>query len=280
MELLRVRDSVTIAAALSRPALVLHISAHSSSRPEEVGFYGHDDSELRLDQLAEELAWLGQGGVVSACLPADGCGTARVAFVRAIRNCLSGECVYISTRRETCWHESTLFSSLFYSFVLRNKGKGELRSARVLRAAEAARKSYSAHLGKQCPYEVQRLTPSRRSTEFLGLTTVPECTRGVVALPCIPPEAKELWVKWSRRNEDQCQVPSRASSVSRTRHRRIAGWPSVRSPSSVRRRGHARLAEDRVPPPTQREALGQPVLNGLALVPATAGRQANDNRKP
>ncbi len=169
VESLRVRDSITIAAALSRPALVLHISAHGYAKPEDVGFYGHDDSELRLDQLASELAWLEQGGIVAAGIVADGCDTAKRTFVKAIRDCLSSDCVYIGTRVETYWHESTLFSSLFYAYLLRNRGRGKVPTARVQEAAEAARNSYTAHIGRRCPYEVKQLTPSNQARKSLSV---------------------------------------------------------------------------------------------------------------
>ena len=113
LESLRVRDALTVAAALTRPALVVHISAHGSDAADEVGFYAEDDTELPLEGLANQLAELGHGGIVAAGIFADGCRTATARFITAMRHCLGDDVVYIGTRRSSGWDESTLFASLF-----------------------------------------------------------------------------------------------------------------------------------------------------------------------
>lgn len=68
---------------------------------------------------------------------------------------------YIGTSAAVGWHEGTVFASMFYGVLFRNKGAGVAPAEASAHAAEAAARAYSEMLGKKCPYKAVTLEPSR-----------------------------------------------------------------------------------------------------------------------
>lgn len=57
--------------------------------------------------------------------------------------------------------QGTVFASMFYGVLFRNKGAGTYPAAASLSAADAAARAYSDMLGTKCPYRAVTLEPSR-----------------------------------------------------------------------------------------------------------------------
>jgi hypothetical protein len=169
IEFIRTRDPLTVKTALQHRAHVIHITAHGDTDPDHLGFWSDDErTGLTLTDLAERFATDGEG-VEAAVLFADCCRSATGRWVRAVRDCIEQETVYIGARRDVSWHESTTFASAFYGAFFKDKGFGMTAVERGLSAGERAVKGYEAIVAGECPFKVEVLQPSRVARHNLSL---------------------------------------------------------------------------------------------------------------
>ncbi len=162
VDFVRSRHQGTIMSALTAPYAVLHVMSHAGHADGEPYFLGEDGAEVGLFNLAEVLRDGGRGLQVGAVL-ADGCGTGTGVWKRAFSECIQGDVTYIGTRGNIGWYEATVFSSAFYSALLRNRGRGATQPEQALEAADRAARAYTEITAKNCPYVAETLTPSRRA---------------------------------------------------------------------------------------------------------------------
>jgi hypothetical protein len=85
----------------------------------------------------------------------------------AFRDCLHGPVTYIGTSTSVGWHEGTVFPSMFYGVLFRNRGAGVAPAEASSRAAATAVAAYTGLLGKKCPYRAVTLEPSRWARQHL-----------------------------------------------------------------------------------------------------------------
>jgi hypothetical protein len=160
VEFVRSRDVMTVGMAFTAPASVLHVMAHGDHSETPTFWSSDEKTSFSLDQLAEQATDRGRGLRTSTVF-ADGCKTGTGVWQRAFRNCLQGPVTYIGTSAAVGWHEGTVFASMFYGVLFRNKGAGVAPAEASAHAAEAAARAYSEMLGKKCPYKAVTLEPSR-----------------------------------------------------------------------------------------------------------------------
>jgi hypothetical protein len=160
IEFVRARDEMTVAMALTAPAAVLHVMAHGDHSEEPVFYSDDEKTVVSVDRLAQQAAEHGRG-VRASTVFADGCSTGVGVWRRAVRDCLQGPVTYIGTTRAVGWHEGTVFASMFYGALFRDKGARILPAEASAHAADAATRAYSEMLGKKCPYKAVTLEPSR-----------------------------------------------------------------------------------------------------------------------
>lgn len=163
VEFIRSRSWGVLANALASPATVLHLLAHGHTAPEQIGFWSDDGSSgIKLGDLADALDDAGES-IQASVIYADCCSTATGRFVRAIRDCIGADTVYIGASRSVDWQECTLFGSLFYGSYFKDKGKGLDPVQRGSAAAARAIDGYQAAVAGACPFKASVLRPSRRA---------------------------------------------------------------------------------------------------------------------
>lgn len=167
VEYLRTVDMSLVTHALTVPARLIHIMAHGIKDPSTLAFggansqgYADPDRMLYLDDLAEYLQDAGEG-IEATAVFADCCDSAQQRFVRALRNSLEDDIVYIGAPRRVDWHECTTFDSILYGSLLRKRGVGWDARDWVRNAACFSIKAYEDAVQGKCPFKVQELSPSR-----------------------------------------------------------------------------------------------------------------------
>lgn len=160
VEFVRSRDVLTVGSAFTAPAAVLHVMAHGDNSETPTFFSSDDKTEFSIEQLAVDAASTGRAVRTSTIL-ADGCRTGTGAWQRAFRDCLQGPVTYIGTTADVGWHEGTVFASMFYGALFRNRGAGVGPADASAHAAAASAAAYTELLGKKCPYKAVTLQPSR-----------------------------------------------------------------------------------------------------------------------
>jgi hypothetical protein len=147
VELVRIRDVDTVAQSITAPAHVLHIIAHTG------------ETTFALDELIDTAG----RGVSAGALIADACATATTRWQRAIRDYLYEPVTYIGTTASIGWHSATVFSSMFYGALFRNKGRDRTPQEAAMDAAERAISAYGALIDGKCPFRAVHLEPSRKA---------------------------------------------------------------------------------------------------------------------
>jgi hypothetical protein len=124
IEFTRTRDSRTVTSALQQRAHIVHVMAHGSSDPDDLGFWSSDDTtSLTLTDLAERFR-ADEEGIETSVLLADCCGRSTERWVRAIRDCIEAPTAYIGSTRSVTWHESAAYASSFYAAYFKDRGRG------------------------------------------------------------------------------------------------------------------------------------------------------------
>lgn len=138
VEFVRCRDWDAIVAALVAPTRILHILVHGHASPEAPGFQSEDEEDFALADLAAAFVERGYG-IDADLVFADCCDSGQQRFIRAVRDCIQRDAVYVGARRGINWHESIVFGSNLYGGFLRNMGRGVPPLDRAYAAAERAR---------------------------------------------------------------------------------------------------------------------------------------------
>ncbi|WP_022924589.1 hypothetical protein [Serinicoccus marinus] len=153
-------DTAVLTAALHAEALVLHLASHMNGRGSDAPSLVGRDSDVEVSTVAGWLETQGRG-IYAACLYVDGCNGGTQKFT--MRDCLEAPVTYIGARRMVTEPECTLFAANFYGGLLQRKGKGLDPLERTRAAAENARDAYAEIAGKECPFRVETVEPSRRA---------------------------------------------------------------------------------------------------------------------
>ncbi|GAB2485956.1 hypothetical protein [Jatrophihabitans fulvus] len=161
-DFIRSRDLDTVFSAMTSRCSVLHIQAHGDQSEEPMFHSSDNETSVSLSALAEWSEEY-QRGIRTPAVIADGCSTVTGVWQRAVRDCLQGDIAYIGTSRQVGWYEGTVFSSAFYSALLRNRGARTSGLEQAQNAAERAINAYSNLTGETCPYKLKVLSPSRHA---------------------------------------------------------------------------------------------------------------------
>lgn len=159
VELVRIRDVDTVAQSITAPAHVLHIIAHTGESETPAFFSDDGETTFALDELIDTAG----RGVSAGALIADACATATTRWQRAIRDYLYEPVTYIGTTASIGWHSATVFSSMFYGALFRNKGRDRTPQEAAMDAAERAISAYGALIDGKCPFRAVHLEPSRKA---------------------------------------------------------------------------------------------------------------------
>lgn len=153
-------------AALTTPALVVHIASHIDDGPDdEPSFTRYLDGTEHFISAADVATDLQNQAkaFAASCLIVDGCNSGRQRFTRYLREWLREDVVYVGTTREITDGDSAVFSAAFYGRLLNKKGAGVEPWARVWEAAELAIGVHTKIIGKASPFRLFHLKPSRQA---------------------------------------------------------------------------------------------------------------------
>lgn len=158
----RSRDPRVVAASMMAPTSVLHVMAHGEQA--DIPQFVSTDGRVKMDlaYLHQQIPMMGRGISAGAVL-ADGCKTATGVWQRAVRDCLQGPVTYIGTSAQVDWHDGTVFASVFYGALFRNRGKGASPAAQAAEAGLRAINAYREVTRRSCPYRVVPLEPSKKA---------------------------------------------------------------------------------------------------------------------
>jgi hypothetical protein len=166
IEYMRSSDWALVAHALTVPARLVHIMGHGGVCVHGApGFGGADETGehglwMDLDELSGYLQERGEG-IEATAVFADACGSAQGKFLRALRDSLEREIVYIGATRKVDWRECTTFDSILYGSMLRARGRGVDAVDWMYDAAERSIRGYEEAAAGACPFKVVVLDPSR-----------------------------------------------------------------------------------------------------------------------
>lgn len=178
----RSRDPETILAALTSDCTVLHIMAHAgddgaSEKAAKMHWGGPGFASGEIDGEPVDVALRGvaeyladqKRGIIAPIVIADGCRTGTASWLKAIRECLEGDVMYLGTSKDVGWYETGVFTSAFYAALARNKGKGVTPQEQGAEAARRAEEAFRLITDRKSPYRPARaLTPSRRAEKALA----------------------------------------------------------------------------------------------------------------
>ncbi|WP_430780123.1 hypothetical protein [Actinoplanes sp. G11-F43] len=160
IDFIRSRHPETVFTSFTAPCNVLHVMAHGDSSGTPTFSSTDERTVVSIEELARRAVDSGRG-ISSGAVISDGCRTGTGAWTRAILDCLQGDITYIGTTANVGWHESTTFSSAFYSSLFRDQGYGRSPAEQARDAAVRAIEAYIKLTDRSCPYKVMELTPHR-----------------------------------------------------------------------------------------------------------------------
>ncbi len=164
VEYMHIRNLFLAARAMTLPARLIHVMAHGVTTTSGQAGFESDDKHFffGLEDLALYLREQGHG-IEADGVFADACGTAQVAFIDGIQDCLETDCTYIGATREIDWRESTTFASILYGSLLSWTGAGTTGPKWVETCAGRAIRAYSEAVGGPCPFKATVLHPSKKA---------------------------------------------------------------------------------------------------------------------
>lgn len=156
VELIRTRSVRAIEAAVRSDGYLLHLLGHGQADAPSPGIWSTDNrTGLDFHDLAKDLT-KDDAGLDYTLILADGCDTAKKAYVKALSACIWSPTVFVGSTKFVGWDDGSAFEGLLYSsLLLKPPATPKLALDRAQRAVQA----YEALIGK-CPFKVTMLQPT------------------------------------------------------------------------------------------------------------------------
>ena len=160
VEIVRTRSLAIGAAALSEDATIIHVMAHGSNQPDEVGWWSDDDDTgWLLEDLYDHMEERDLG-ITAPVLISDSCNGGRARFTKGIQHLLYEPCLYIASPNVLSWSKAHAYAGCFYPAHTSLRTRISDPIERGEEAAERAADAYCRLMDvPDCPMTATRLDP-------------------------------------------------------------------------------------------------------------------------